>query len=103
MGLDGVLDGELVEVELVPHRVELGLVGLVQPDPDEGVLGEAGLVRLVEGQLARPALAVLVDRAVDDHACIVPHPMAATWQKASSRRVALAALRDAPARTSPIG
>jgi hypothetical protein len=72
VGVDGVLDGELVEVELAPHRVELGLVGLVQPDPDEGVLGAAGLIRLVEGQLARPALAVLVDRAVDDHAGIVP-------------------------------
>jgi hypothetical protein len=38
VGLDGVLDGELVEVELAPDRVELGLVGLVQADPDEGVL-----------------------------------------------------------------
>ncbi len=73
VGVDGVLDGQLVEAELAPDRVELGLVGLVQTDPDKGVLGAAGLIGLVQGQLARLALAVLVDRAVDDHgACIVP-------------------------------
>src|SRR5215204_4931513 len=72
VGVDGVLDGQLVQVELAPDRVELRLVRLVQPDPDKGVVGVPGLVRLVQGHLARPALAVLADRAVDDHAGIVP-------------------------------
>jgi len=72
VGVDGVLDGQLVQVELAPDRVELRLVRLVKPDPDKGVVGVPGLVRLVQGHLARPALAVLVDRAVDDHAGIVP-------------------------------
>jgi hypothetical protein len=100
---DGVLDGQFVEVEFAPDRVELGLV---QADPDEGVVGAAGLIGLVEGQFARPSLAVLVDRAVDDHAGIVPEPprpAPATRQKASSRRVALAALRAAPAMASASG
>jgi hypothetical protein len=104
--VNGVLHGQLVEVELAPDRLELGLVGFVQADPDEGVLGGGGLVGLVQGELARPALAVLVDRAVDDHAGIVPDPSPpapATRQKASSRRVALAALRAAPAVASASG
>ena len=35
MRLDRVLDGQLVEVELAAHRVELPLARLVQADPDE--------------------------------------------------------------------
>jgi hypothetical protein len=72
VGVDGVLDGQLVKVELAPDRLELGLVRLVQADPDKGVVGVAGLVRLVESDFARPPLTVLVDRAVDDHGGIVP-------------------------------
>jgi hypothetical protein len=34
MGVVGVLDGELVQVELLLHRAEQRHVGLVQPDPD---------------------------------------------------------------------
>ena len=56
VGVDGVLDGQLVEVELAADRVELGLVGLVQADPDEGVLGVPSLVRLVQGDRTRPPL-----------------------------------------------
>jgi hypothetical protein len=110
VGVDGVLDGQLVQVELAPHRRELGRVGLVQADPDEGVVGTGGLVGLVQGELARPPPAVLVDGAVDDHGrCGVPEPApgpaaaATTRHKASSSRVALAALRATPASASAIG
>jgi hypothetical protein len=77
VGLDGVLDGQLVEGELAPDRLELLGCRFVQADPDEGVLLAAGLVGVVEGQLAGAALAVLVDRAVDDHLagnCALPGP-----------------------------
>ena len=43
MRLDRVLDRELVEVELAPHRLELALARLVEADPDE----RAGAERLV--------------------------------------------------------
>src|SRR4051794_37771404 len=65
--VDRVLHGELVQVELARDRVELGLRRLLQPDPHESALARAiaaGLVRLVELELPRLALAVLVDGAV---------------------------------------
>ena len=65
--LDRVLDRQLVQVELAPHRVELVLGRLVEADPDERVLLAARLMRVQDRKLARPAKPVLVDRAVDDH------------------------------------
>jgi hypothetical protein len=67
MGLDRVLDGERVKLELALERVELLLGRLVQADPDEGVLLAAPVVRVLEVNLAVEALSLLVDRAVDDH------------------------------------
>ena len=44
VGLDGVLDGELVELELAPHRLELLFGRLEEPDPPEGAVSAAGFV-----------------------------------------------------------
>jgi hypothetical protein len=65
--VDRVLDGERVEVELAPERVELLLGRLVEPDPDELAGLMALVVRVTELDLAVAPDAVLVDRAVDDH------------------------------------
>ena len=66
MRLDRVLDGELVEVELASHRVELVLGRLVQAEPDER-LGAEGPVGVLERQLPGPAAPLFVHGAVDDH------------------------------------
>jgi hypothetical protein len=64
--LDRVLDGQLVQVELAPDRVELARARLVEPDPDECV-GPERLVGVLQGKLAGPAPPLLVHGAVDDH------------------------------------
>lgn len=70
MGVHRVFDGELVQPEHVGDGLHLAVVGLVQPDPDEGPdvgelefpdLGQCGGV----GVLAWQARAVGVDAAVD--------------------------------------
>ena len=53
-------------------RVELLRARLVQADPDERIGLATGRESLVERHLAGTPLAVLVHRAVDDHANIVP-------------------------------
>ena len=51
MGVAGVLDGELVQVELLLHRAEQRHVGFVQPDPDHmSGLGPPGR-RLADGDI----------------------------------------------------
>jgi hypothetical protein len=69
--LYGVLDGKLVEVELAADRVELLGRRLVHAEPDEArpVVAD-GLRGLLETEIARAALAVLIDGAVDDHAAL---------------------------------
>jgi hypothetical protein len=54
VGVDGVLDGQLVEAERA-DRVELRLVRLVQPIQTKA-LSAPGLVRPAGPHLARPAL-----------------------------------------------
>jgi hypothetical protein len=88
MGLDRVLDGELVEVELAGDRLELLGRGLVDTEPDEAVAGVAAGRRrpgLAELEVVGPALAPLVDGAVDDHGVsMAAAPVIAMW--AGSRR-----------------
>ena len=67
LGLDRVLDRELVQVELVRDCLELLSRRFGDAEPDEGVLGAGGVTGLVEGELPGAAPAVLVDGAVDDH------------------------------------
>jgi hypothetical protein len=84
MRLDRILDRQLVELELPPHRVELLLRRLVEPDPHECVLGVARGGQLVERQLAGPASPVLIQRAVDNHGPIVA-PLPAVARSESDR------------------
>ena len=66
MGLDGVLDGERMQPEELGESGELGLVRLVQPDPDETAALLAHLPeRLLRRGLSGLAHTVLVDHAVD--------------------------------------
>src|ERR671922_2482062 len=65
--MDGVLDGERVEIELPSERLELLLGRLVHADPGELAALPARAVGVVEIDTAVAAAAVLVDRAVDDH------------------------------------
>ena len=70
MSVDGVLDGQLVQVENVGYRLHLMVVGFVKADPDEG--GHARLLELPnlrQGRrvrvLAGQSRAVRVDAAID--------------------------------------
>ena len=67
--LDGVLDRELVELEDGRDVLEVGRARLVQAEPDERVVARAGRgQRLGVVELARLALAVDIEAAVDDRA-----------------------------------
>ena len=68
---DGVLDGQLVQVELASNRVELLCGRLDEPDPGEAAGG--GGLRADAGDLpvALEAVPLAVDGAVDDHARIL--------------------------------
>ncbi len=65
--VDGVLDRQLVQVELARDGVELLLGGLEDADPHERAVALGGLAGLGEREIARAAAAVLVHGAVDDH------------------------------------
>ena len=71
VGADGVLDGELVELELAPDGVELHHGRLDQADPGEA----SAVLRLVAQTFDRPGprdpASLAVDGAVDDHARIL--------------------------------
>ena len=77
MSVNRILDRELVEGELSPHCIELILVRLVQPDPDEGVATLRRLERLLEREIAVVPKSILVDGAVDDHVAIIGVPASA--------------------------
>ena len=76
VGADGVLDGQLVQAELLAHGLELLVGRLVEPDPHEAVRLAGRLEGQLERQLAVAPLAVRVHGAVHDHAAIFPH----AWQ-----------------------
>ena len=71
VGIDGVLDGQLVEIELALCRLELGHGRVQEADPGERPVFTDRLVGVLDGQIARKAVPVLVDSAIDDHAPIV--------------------------------
>ncbi len=71
-----VLDRQVVEPELAPHRKELGRRRLEEADPHERVRLAGCLQRLLERQLTRASQPVGVHRAVHDHA----HIIAQGWQ-----------------------
>ena len=70
LGLDRVLDGQLVQAVGAARSPAISSCGgLVQAEPDEGVVARAGLAqRLVRSEVAGLALAVDVDAAVDHRA-----------------------------------
>ena len=82
----GILDREVVQVELLLQLVEQRVVGFVQADPDEAaVVDRQHIADLVQAR-CRVAVPPPVQRAVDDagglaacgagafHGCIVPAP-----------------------------
>jgi hypothetical protein len=75
VGVERVLDRQVVQLELDGHLVQLRLARVVQTDPDERVVMAAGSregVRVGLGQDLPDT--VVVERAVDDHPAIVaPH------------------------------
>ena len=68
MGVDRVLDRQLVQLELAPDRVEL-LLGRARSRPIQTKVSwlVAGLDRVVEVHSAVAAASALVHGAVDDH------------------------------------
>ncbi len=68
MRLDGILDRQLVQLELARDGGELVLARLVEPEPGDRVPALAGGVQLGEVVGLRRTTAVAVDGAVDDHA-----------------------------------
>jgi hypothetical protein len=72
--LDRVLDGELVEVELPADGVELLVGRLVEPEPEERVLGSACLVGLLQLRSPGAPTAILVDGEIDDHRALIMAP-----------------------------
>jgi hypothetical protein len=65
--LDGVLDRELMQLELARDVGELLRVGAVEADPRDSRAAAAGGVQLRQGVGCRRALAVPVDGTIDDH------------------------------------
>jgi hypothetical protein len=55
VGQVGVLDGEVVELELGLHLLEQGLVRLVEPDPDEGIVLLEGRADVLESHVGHAA------------------------------------------------
>ena len=98
VGVQRVLDGELVELELAPDGVELFVGRLVETEPDEGVLALAGCGHVGEGELTGLALPSLVQRAIDDHRGVVAP---ATTLPTSIARAQLAAAPEPRSITIP--
>ena len=68
-----VLDGEVVQPESLLDLAQQGLVGLVQPDPDEAAIVRRGRTGVVEIDRCNAAPA-LVEGAIDDHSHLAPLP-----------------------------
>src|SRR4029453_14997606 len=65
MGCEGILDGQVVEAELLLHFPQKRLVGFVQPDPDKGSRLLENLADIVERHVAN-TLAAGVCRACNN-------------------------------------
>ena len=68
VGLDGVFDGEFVEVVLPTHRLELCLVRLVESDPGEGTRSTVSREGALEFERLGFTHASLIVGGIDDHA-----------------------------------
>ncbi len=91
VGLDRVLDRQLVEVELAGDRLELLRRRFDDAEPDEApVVALGGGARLVEGEVVAAAT-VLVDGAVDDHTGSIARRWAG-YRIPASRSAALTSL-----------
>ena len=67
VGVDGVLDGQRVQLEVPADRLDHARARVVQPDPHEAVLAGVGLAqRRLELDAAAEPLAGVVQAAVDD-------------------------------------
>jgi len=72
VGVERVLDRQVVELELDGHLVQLRLGRVVQTDPDERVVMATGRREGVGVGLGQDLPdAVVIERAVDDHFAIV--------------------------------
>jgi len=69
VGLDGLLDPQLVQSKLAGDGVELSFGGLVEVDPGETAVLAADLVDFFEGMRRAPT-PVHGDGAIDDHGSI---------------------------------
>jgi hypothetical protein len=71
VGVDGVLDRQLVQVELLPSRIEIGDGRIQESNPRERVVALDRVVGVLDRQVARETAPVLVDRAIHDHTPII--------------------------------
>ena len=65
VGIVGVLDGEIVETELLLDPAQHRLVWVVEPKPDELVISGQGPADLIDAEI-RHSLAAGVGSAIDD-------------------------------------
>ena len=65
MGQVGVLEGEVVQLELGLHLLEQGLVRLVEPDPDEAIVLLEGRADVLEGYVGHAAATRIRDTRDD--------------------------------------
>ena len=109
VGVDGVLDGQRVQLEVLAHRLDHARAGVVQPDPHEAVLAGVGLAqRGLELDAPAQALAALVEAAVDDGRARSPPGSGApgparapSWRRCRRRRGAPGCAWGAETKTSP--
>ena len=86
VAVDGVLDGQRVQVQLLVDEVELLVGGVLEADPQEAVLGEAQHVELVTEVAAALTPTLAVDGLVHDHRPTSPRPatgVAQVWRMPS--------------------
>jgi len=71
----GVLDRQVVELELPLHLAEQLFFRLVQADPDETLLMSEGILNVADVDVGHPA-AIGIDRAIHDarHHCDLHEP-----------------------------
>ena len=83
VGVDGVLDGEVVQPEGDRHVLELDLAGFVQAEPDEvpvALRERAERVQVCRGAVHRDPDALAVEGTVDDHLPRLTPLRSPTWQ-----------------------
>jgi hypothetical protein len=103
VGVDGVLDGQLVQVELARDLGELLARRPVQADPGDSTAFAAGRGHLGEVARLGDALSVAVDGAIDDHrAEHIPRPAVTGRVLTRSLRASAVPSRDLDALCSTV-